>query len=228
MTAPDLLEVGIYTVTEAAYLVGVSEQKVRGWITGYPRRDAAPVIQNDIGWSNERLAFSFNNLMEMRFIAYFEENGVRFNVIRSVMDEVKALTEHPHPFSTNIVFQTDGKKIIASVLGKHAKKTTIDLKTRNLEMSTVIYDSLKKDVEFDYHGAARSWFPRRKLAPNVIVHPKFSFGRPILRGPRIPTRTIYDAVATERSSETVADLYDLPVRQVREAVKFEYALRKAA
>jgi hypothetical protein len=64
------LSTGIYTVGEAAYLVGASKRKVRGWVEGY--RKEPPIITNEIGWIDDRVAFSFTSLMEMRFIAFFE------------------------------------------------------------------------------------------------------------------------------------------------------------
>ncbi len=228
MAAPDLLEAGIYTVAQAAYLVGVSKQKARGWIAGYPRRKVAPIIQNEVGWSGKRLACSFQNLMEMRFIAYFEEAGVSFTHIRSIMAEVREVTQVPHPFATSIVFKTDGKKIVGEIVSKTTDREIYDLKTRNLELTTIVYDTLKNDVIYDPNGNALSWYPRRKLAPNVIVHPRFSFGRPILRTSRIPTRTLADAVDAEGSVATVAELFELPKRQVLEAVRFEEELRRAA
>ena len=228
MNAPNLLEVGVYTVAEAAHLIGVSEQRVRGWISGYPRRHAAPIIQNELGWSNKRLALSFRNLMEMRFIARFEDAGVSFLHIRSVMDEVRQTTNHPHPFSTNIVFRTDGKRIVGEILNKTTGNQIYDLKSKNFEFTNFVYDKLRNDVTYDFQGEALFWTPRRKIAPNVIVHPKFSFGRPILRSSGTPTRTLADAVLAEGSETAVALIFELPVRDIREAVRFETDFRRAA
>jgi uncharacterized protein (DUF433 family) len=83
-------------------------------------------------------------------------------------------------------------------------------------------------VEYDPHGEAISWRPRPKIAPNVIVHPHFAFGRPVLKASRIPTSTLAQSVKVEGSASFVADIFDVPERQVREAVKFEHELRKAA
>ena len=228
MEVPDLLESGIFTVDEAAQLVGVSKRRIRGWISGYKDRSAGAIIENEIGWSDGRLAFSFRNLMEMRFIACFEKAGVTFNNIRAVMDEVRIITRRPHPFSTNIVFKTDGKKIVGEVFSKIAGRGLYDLRTKNMEIFDVVYMTLKDDVVYDFNGDARSWFPRRKVAPNVIVHPKFAFGEPILKRSFIPTRTIYDTVAVEKNNSLVADMFDIPPPHVREAVAFERELRKAA
>jgi uncharacterized protein (DUF433 family) len=229
MAAPDLLTVGIYTVAEAAYLVGVSQRKVRGWITGHPRRKAPPIIQNELGWLDDRLAFSFKNLMEMRFITYFEAAGVGFSHMRAIMQEVQRLTNEPHPFATNLVFRTDGKKIVAETFHHATGKILYDLKSKNLEMIAVVYDTLKDDVRYDPRsGYAFMWYPRRRIAPNVIVHPSFSFGRPVLSRSKIPTQTIADAAKVEGDATVVAGIFDISRKEVREALKFETELRKAA
>lgn len=227
MATPNLLETGIFSVSEAAELVGASERRIRGWVSGYPD-GAKPMIDNDLGWIDGRLAFSFTNLMELRFIAFFATAGVKVQHIRAIMGEVKRSLNHPHPFATNIVFKTDGRKIVAEIGRRNGVKQIFDLKSKNFEMHTIILESLMHDVEYDPMGDAQSWRPRAKIAPNVIIHPKFAFGRPVLRDSGIPTQTLALAVVSEGSAQAVADWYDVPLTRVREAVKFETQLRIAA
>jgi uncharacterized protein (DUF433 family) len=227
MPQPNLLKTGIYTVSEAAYLVGVSQRKIRGWIDGYPRSNRPPIVDNELGWVEGRLAFSFTNLMEIRFIAFFEKAGVHFWHIRAIMHQVKHELDHPHPFATNIVFRTDGRKVVEEIAASNGITHLFDLRSRNFEMHLVVLESLVEDVVFDPKGDARSWYPRRRTSPHVIVHPRFSFGRPVLERSRIPTRTIADAVRAQGKDRAVAMWFEIPESEVREAVKFEAELRKA-
>src|SRR5690606_28357394 len=100
-----------------------------------------------------RVAFSFTNLMEIRFIAFFEKAGVHFWHIRSIMEQVKQEMEHPHPFATNIVFRTDGRKIIEQIAAKEGVHI-YDLRSRNYEMREVVAETLMDDVVFDPMGLA--------------------------------------------------------------------------
>jgi uncharacterized protein (DUF433 family) len=143
------------------------------------------------------------------------------------MDEVRETLAHPHPFATRTVFKTDGRKIVAEI-AKNNGVSIYDLKTKNFEMLSVVMMSLKDDVTYDPAGEAVCWRPRPKIAPNVIIHPHFSFGKPVLQQSRIPTNAIAQAVAVEKSVPFVADIFDVPEKHVREAVKFEQELRKAA
>jgi uncharacterized protein (DUF433 family) len=227
--AGQLLGSGIYTIPQVALLVSARIGDVRVWVEGRQgKRAQQPVIRNQIGRIGRTVAVSFTNLMELRFVARFSGAGVRLNAIRDIMDEVKELLNHPHPFATRIVFKTDGKKVVAELLGKNGFHTIYDPRTRNYEMWAIVLQSLKEDVIFDPSGEIAAWFPRKAVAPNVILHPAYSFGRPILRRSRIPTEAIAEAFKAERSQQAVAELYDISVGQVREALNFEKHLRMAA
>lgn len=228
MAAPNLLETGIYTVSEAANLVRATERQVRGWIGGYPDSAKAAVIENELGWIDGKLAFSFTNLMELRFIAFFANAGVNLRTIRAIISEVRETLEQPHPFSTNIVFRTDGRKIVAEIARRNGVLDLYDLHSRNYEMGIVVYNSLKDGVVYDPRGKAMAWFPFQDIAPNVVIHPKYAFGRPVLRDSRIPTETLVKAVHVEGSEAAVAAWYEISQKRVQEAVRFENKLRRAA
>jgi DNA-binding transcriptional MerR regulator/uncharacterized protein (DUF433 family) len=228
MAAPDLSRTGIYSVREAAKLVGVSAQKVRAWVEGWPRVAASPVISNDLGWVDGRLAFSFANLMELRFIAFFTNAHVTLAEIRAIMDEVRAEIRRPHPFATNLVFKTDGAKIVAEIARRNGISDIYDLRSRNFEMQTVVYKSLNEGMVCDPKGDAQGWFPRKLLAPNVIVDARLAFGRPVTKARGIPTEAIADAASAEGSVDAAAELFEIARKWAQEAVNFEDHLRRAA
>jgi uncharacterized protein (DUF433 family) len=221
-----LIEAGLYTIPEAAELVGADKRALRVWVEGRPGKQE-PVIENQVGRIGRTVAVSFTNLMELRFVSVFAKAGVRLNVIRSILDDVRDEIKRPHPFATNIVFRTDGKKIFGEIAKKHGVDL-VDYKSKNYEMLAVVIPSLKEDVKYDLKGDAIYWKPRAKIAPNVIVHPSFSFGHPILKASRIPTEALAKAAKVERNIKFVAEIYEVPEAQVREAVRFERELRMAA
>ena len=223
----DLLETGIFTIPQVAELVEVPQPTVRVWIEGHTGKQE-PVIDNQLGRVDGKTAVSFANLIELRFIARFMAAGVGLREIRAIMHEAKDTLSHPHPFATKIIFKTDGRKIVAAIARRNGLDLIYDLRSKNYEMPSVVMKSLKDDVVFDPEGEAIAWTPRPKIAPNVIVHPKFSFGRPILKASHIPTATIAQALKIEGNRQFVADTYEIPIKHVREAADFERSLRKAA
>lgn len=228
MSAPDLLRTGIYSAPEAEALIGVPARKIRGWIDGWPGAVGAPVIQNDLGWIDRHLAFSFANLMELRFIAFFERAGVKIREIRFILDEVRKELHRPHPFATNIVFKTDGAKVVAEIARKNGVADLYDLRTKNFEMGVVVYRSLKDGVVYNPRGEAQAWFPDKKNAPNIFIHPSIAFGHPVLKGSNIPIEAIIQSVRAEGSIEAAAMVFELSERRVKEAVAFDASLRRAA
>jgi uncharacterized protein (DUF433 family) len=226
ISGPDLLMTGIYTIPQVAELVSTPQSMVRIWVEGHTGKQVA-VIDNQLGRVGGKVAVSFTNLMELRFVATFASAGVGLREIRKIMDDVKEMLEHPHPFATSTIFKTDGKKIVAEIAQRNGV-SLYDLRTKNYDMLAVVVKSLKNDVTYDPAGDAISWRPRPRIAPNVILHPHFSFGRPVLKASRIPTATLAQAVKVEGSAAFVADIFDVPERQVKEAVRFEKELRVAA
>jgi uncharacterized protein (DUF433 family) len=222
-----LIGTGIFTIPAAAALLGVSPELVRIWVDGHKGKQD-PIIENELGRVDGKLALSFKNLMELQFVAFFARAGVKLPTVRAIMAEYRRSMNTPHPFATKVVFQTDGKKILEVVAKKNGIASVYDLRSRNYEMQEIVLPSLKRDVVYDPEGNARVWFPRREQFPNVIVSPAFSFGKPIMRDSKIPTSTLDTSYAVERSYGVVSAIYDISERRVREAVSFETSMRMAA
>ncbi len=227
MNAP-LINQGLYTVPEAARLLRDSPQRIRGWIAGYPRTKAEPILKNDIGWLDDDLAFSFANLMELRFIQYFAGQKVSVRAIRGMAREAEKILRHPHPFATKTIFQTDGRKIFAQIAEETGDRKLYDLRDKNWAMLTIMERSLHVGVEYNPSGDAAIWQPRAEY-PNVIVHPAIAFGQPVIRGEGIPTRTLYEAFQAEKNSvANVAKWFGVKPSVVNDAVGFEVNLSMAA
>jgi uncharacterized protein (DUF433 family) len=227
MARLDLLETGIFTVADAARLIRSSEQKIRGWIAGYPRR-GDPILQNELGMLEGKLAFSFINLMEMRFLAFFAAEGIHLNSLRFMAREARQLLRRPHPFATDTVFKTDGKKIYAQIMERSGDTKLYNLYARNFEMEPIVERILKEEIVYDPRGAALHWRPRPETAPNVIVHPKRAFGQPTLKESGVPVRALLGALESGDTVKSVARWFDVPEQHVREAEKFGRDLALAA
>lgn len=220
-----LLTSGLYTISDAVRLLRgyqVNSQKIRGWIAGYPRTQAKPVVENEVGLLDGRIAMGFMTLMEVRFVAYFTGQGVKVASIRHMAIEARRLLEHEHPFATNAIFATDGKKIFAKSAEETGDAKMYDLKDKNWAFYEIIAQSLLRGVEFDPSGTARAWYPNRDLAPNIVLDPRIAFGQPVLDESGVPTEAIFDAFKAEGETyETVSHWYEVPVEHVQQAVRFE-------
>lgn len=225
MDGGTLLTSGLYTVSDAVRLLRayqVNSQKIRGWVAGYPRTHAEPIIDNEVGFVEGRLAMGFTGLMEVRFIAYFTGQGVKTASIRHMAAEAKRMLKHEHPFATNAIFATDGKKIFAKSAEETGDPKMYDLKDKNWAFYEIIARSLLRGVEFDPSGTARTWYPNKDIVPNIILDPRVAFGQPVIDESGVPTEALFDAFKAEGETyETVSHWYDVPVEHVQQAVQFE-------
>lgn len=224
------LDAGIYTIAEAARLIPVPYARLWRWISGNPHTpDIPPLIQSDISLDDGQTIISFINLIEALFFSRFAKYGVDVRCIRAMAEEAKKLFDTQHPFATDIIFKSDGKRIFAEIAKKYKDRALYDLKKHNWAIEPLLGHGLKAAVAYGAKGFANRWYPRQDTDPHVILNPVASFGQPVLADSGIPTGTIHDAFeAEERDTAMVAKWFGIPEKRVTEAVRFEVALARAA
>jgi uncharacterized protein (DUF433 family) len=221
----ELLSRGIYTIGDAARLLSMSPGRLREWVTGHYRLKGKPLISSEIEQIDHRIALSFVNLVEARFIDAFSKYGVKVRSIRHMAEEARRILDHPHPFASEVIFQTDGQKIFMVTYEATRDPRLYDLKGKNWALPDVVASALKTEVLYGPSGLAHAWYPRKAEAPKVVVNPKIAFGQPALDESGVPTKTIADAVtAADSGVETIARWYQIPSEQVEQAVRFEKEL----
>ena len=215
----DLLSSGIFTISEAALLLGVPSRRIRWW-TSNPH--TAPIITKTVPSIDHRIALSFVNLVEAYFINTFSQWGMHLNSIRVMAKEARVFLNHEHPFATEMIFKTDGKKIFVQTLEKTGDPKLYDLKAHNWAMPAILEKAFKHDVLYGPSGLASLWYPRKEKSPNVVINPKIAFGKPAIEKYGVPTKTLFEAaVASNSTIASVAEWYEIPLKLVRQAVAFE-------
>lgn len=218
-----LLGSGIYSVPQAAMLLDVPVSRVRGWVSG--SHGARPLIRSELPRAGRQLALSFVNLIEAKFIATFAAKGVSVLSMRYMAEEAARFLGHSHPFATDWIFKTDGRRIFVEAAERAGDPCLYDLKGHNFAMHAIMAQEFKSDVSFSASGLANAWKPRTTIAPSVMLRPKVAFGAPALEKSGVPTEAIYAAfVAEGRDSRVVAKWFDVSADEVKEAVAFEEAV----
>ena len=59
-----------------------------------------------------------------------------------------------------------------------------------------------------------------ELFPGIIVDPTIRFGKPVMKGTRVPVDLLVGKVAGGMSSDVVASEYDVTVEDVRAALRY--------
>lgn len=219
------IDMGLYSISDGARLLKIPEQKLRRWIVGDPHGSSVPLITNEIARIDGQISLSFINLIEALFISKFVAYGLHARSIRMMAEEAASFLNTPHPFATNVLFKTDGKKIFAFVEKQTDDPKLYDLKKHNWALEPILGRELEHAVGYKASGIAQRWYPKKETYRHVVLNPTAAFGQPVLDDSAVPTRVIYSAyLAEDKNNEIVSKWFNIPVARVKEAVKFEKAL----
>jgi uncharacterized protein (DUF433 family) len=92
-------------------------------------------------------------------------------------------------------------------------------------MSAAVRDFVDDLRYSDGDNASAVLVAPRRFA-GVTLDPQRQHGRPAVRA--VPTEVVAEQFRAGESAETIADLFDLTVEQVEQAIRFELSLIRAA
>ncbi|MDR6850367.1 uncharacterized protein (DUF433 family) [Sphingomonas sp. BE137] len=172
------------------------------------------------------MLLGFRDLIEARIVNALREKRIGLQTIRLCMERARAIVGEDRPFSTS-QFKTDGKTIFLEITRGLDEPQLIDLKRSQGVFNRVVAPSLA-DLDFGPGGAERWWLLHGKRT--IVADPERSFGQPIVAEHGITTARVAQAVRAEGSIASVAKLYDLKPRLIRDALAYEHqhGLRHAA
>jgi uncharacterized protein (DUF433 family) len=218
----DPLLSGFYSERDAARLLRMdSARRVHGWLNGWGPKGAAPIIQRDFA---DTSSVSFLDLMEIRFVEHFRQQGVPLQTLRRAAERARAEWKTEHPFALSKVrYLTDRRKVFGQAAQDTGDKVTWDLVTNQLEMWDAIENLISKGVEFDPSSdLAHRWTPLRNDCPNVIIDPRLAFGRPVIGKAGVPTVALFRQWRAEAgNADRVARSFRVSPAEVQQAVEFE-------
>ncbi|HMQ58595.1 MAG TPA: hypothetical protein PKE65_08600, partial [Rhizobiaceae bacterium] len=137
-----LLGTGIYSVSEASRLTGVSSSRIRRWLSGHhaggKHYDRLWKSQIQIG---EETFLGFRDLTEARVAAAFISAGLPAQKIRRAIEIAREKYGIDRPLSTNS-FRTDGKTVFL-VLAAETGEGVVDVLGDQFVFKKIIEPSLK-------------------------------------------------------------------------------------
>ncbi len=232
---------GVYSLGEAARLIGAQRRSIDRWIYGYQ------YIQKNKGTKVLRLSpplwtpqhasaafdekvIGFRDLLELRIVREFVTHGVPLLVVRRCLDNAKAIFGNNYPF-TSQRFATDGRTIFADVVHTGSEPELIDLRQRQLVFRDIIRPSLYAGIEYEGDTAVR-WYPESGRKRNVVLDPERQFGAPIEATSGVPSAALYSTYLAEGGDSPAitrtAQIFEIPPRKVAAVIVYEQELRKAA
>jgi uncharacterized protein (DUF433 family) len=218
---------GIYTVRDAARLTRVSTGRIRRWLRGYRYRSRKKAYASPPLWRgqwepiDQSLALGFLDLIEIRFVDAFLKAGVSWATLRQARERAEEMFKVSHPFCTNR-FVTDGREIFVELHRETGEPSLIEIVQRQAVFAHIIKPFLK-ELEFAEGSGLVRWWPlgEKRL---VVLDPTRNFGRPIVAQHGVPTEVLANAAKAAGSMAEVARWYEVPEREIHDAVEFEQRL----
>lgn len=213
-----------YSTAEAARLAKTTPQTLRRWMLGYdaPGHHMDPVFGDSHHDGKTNLQVSFLELVEIAVAAHWRKLGIKLPRIRKAHEFARKELFVPFPFAT-MDFKTLGGHIIhrfevgepdpkAGMMAfDHAGQWTLPVEVET-ELEAVDYDP-EGPIKVAYR-----WFPYGR-DQHVIIDPRFSAGRPIIEGTRIPVVAIQQRFDAGDSIRFLARDYSLTVSVVEEVIR---------
>lgn len=232
---------GIYTIGDAARLVGAEPRQVRRWLFGYDfksqhkdgttsDRHSEPLWASQYAEDDElnESAIGFRDLLELRIVRAFVKCGVSLLVVRRCLQQARQIFASDYPFTAQR-FRTDGQTIFLEAAREGADEELLDLRQMQYVFREVVKASLYAGIEYEGE-AARRWFPDANRR-TIVLDPAVQFGKPVLVHSAVPTQTLYSAYQAEGADSAaigmVASIYEVPPKEVQAAVRFEESLLAA-
>jgi len=210
-------------VPEASKLSGVRSQRIRRWLSGYEyshgdkRLESKPVWTGQIEPLESRMALGFLDLMEIRFVSAFIEQGVSLQAIRKAAQRARQVFGVDHPFCAG-KFLTDGRTVFIEVGEELRERELLDLVKNQFAFKKVLKPYT---IGLDYENDVLArWWPMGKNR-RVVIDPERSFGTPIVSKRGIPTDILHTALLREGSVSEVMKWFDVSRQEVLDAKRFE-------
>lgn len=214
---------GIYDPPKAArYLLAgrmanelypVSSRTIIRWIkNGLALPDLAELAGRDI-------LLNFEDLVSLRVIAALRAYKVPWGNIYEAEDWLRAHTSHPRPFATEQLWTAQSQVFTA---------------LRDHLISATRHGQLAMDILKDYlipisgltfvDKIAHTWEPK----PFIEINPLVQFGSSIIKGTRVPTRSIWGMIEAGDSYEMAMRAFEVSREEAIAAWEWEESVAKAA
>ncbi len=227
-TQQDLRNTPGYSIPEAAGYLRLPVSTLRAWMLGqrYRVRREPKVFRPVIGIADRNnRQLSFINLVEAFVLtAVRREHDISLPKVRKAVDYLRRTFKTDRPLAEE-QFQTDGVDLFVERFGSLIGAT----QEGQLQMREIIRDRLKHVLR-DPQGVPEKivLFPAgcdKVGSADVVIDPKFSFGRPILDGLGVRTAILAERFDAGDNFEVLANEYAAPLEAIQNAIRCE---RRAA
>ena len=231
MSQSALVGVGLYSIPDAARIIGLKPAILRRWVSEYTYTSHGvtyrhrPVVPPRL--SGTKGVLTFLELIELLFVKQFRAEGVSMQVIRKAAQAAARKFDTPYPFAVRH-FDTDGRSIFETLKAQPDGEAIVEDLARGQYVFDIVVRPFFRKLDYSDAGIVLKFWPLDREG-RVVLDPEREFGAPIDEETGVPTRALFDAVRSGggQSCETVAAWFEVPLAAVEAAVRYESMLAAA-
>lgn len=219
------LSSGIYTIPDAARILGLPLPKVRRWLKG---SDVAGTVEESparygidplgIQGTGAEEHMDFLSLIEIYTVMRLRELKVGFPTIRRARADLAKRLGVDQPFAAQSIF-VDGAKLLTE-----NDDLQYELGTNGQIAIRKVLEPFLQRVDFETSTRlAERLYPLGR-DHQVIVDPRRAFGRPVVDGTAVTTEALASLYKGGESAEGIAQQYELTEEAVHDALEFEHCI----
>lgn len=218
MNPTNLLDRAIYSYSDVDRLVGLRPGTAHRWIDGYRRggTDYPPVLRPERTGSD---VVTWGEMVEARLLAEFRDQRVSVRRLRPAVERLRA-EFGPYPLAhARPLLEADGQELVRRVQDEVGLEDELMLVVvRNGQLMLDLPAQRFADAVEYTDGIATLIRPVIRT-PAVQLDPNLAFGQPSIRG--IRTDVLAEDYRAGESRESLAELYDLDLDQIDQALRYE-------
>jgi uncharacterized protein (DUF433 family) len=226
MDGLNLLDRQTYVMPQVDRLLALPSGTARRWIDGYRRAGKAypPVVRLEPTGDE---FVTWGEFAETRLLAEFRSAGVPLVRLRPVVLELREKLNHRYPLAHASPFlSVDGREIVMGVqenVGLDRELLLVVVRNGQVVLNLPTDQYVRSaDFENDFVRRIRPFVDLDR----VWLDPLRQFGEPVVRS--VPTDVIAEQLRAGDRMAMIADLYDLALDDVEQAVRYELLRAHAA
>jgi uncharacterized protein (DUF433 family) len=221
-TLDNMLGVGIYTPSEAAFYARLTTATLARWVHG--DRTAAPVIRPQKPGDPDRIVTFLDFVQALAIRAIRSEKKVPLQKIRDAIETARDTYGVEHPFAMphmtyllgkDILIEIPDRDDLVQISGRHRKQLVIR------QVAELYMESLS--FGHDRLAASYEAFAYKDL--KVVMDPQRKLGKPFLPKCGYTADALVNAYRAEGSPKDAADALGIDVADVNLAIRYFDFLR---
>jgi uncharacterized protein (DUF433 family) len=212
-------EIPLYTVAEAARLLGVPTSTFVSWARGYKRGDSRsePIVTSLVVEPGEP-SVPFVGLVEGMVAAAFRRAGVSMQHIKRSLRALADEMGVEHALASRRLY-TDGAAILFDYAQEHDEERQLAVVVTGQRVFTPIVEQYLRRIVYDNRGWARVLVLPITPRELLVADPSRAFGRPIFAKGGAPMEEVLNRFRAGEPLRSVADDFDLAPEDVEDVIR---------